>query len=261
MHISIEGDARSGRPKEAVSDENIKKVHKIILNGHKVNLIEIAETLKISKKRVRHIVHEYLDMLKLFAKWLLRLLTIDQNPQRIDDSEQCLAAIFYRNKHEFFRWYITMDVSWLLYNTQESNRQSAEWTERDEPNPKHGKTQRSAGVSTMGCACYYIHRLPQKGPEHQQRLLHGVIGAFKWYNQEKKQPNVKKKSAVSSRHYTESQINQNDGKFAWINIRIASSFTVFSRSGLPWPFSVCRPQKNACWKKKISTNEEIVVEN
>jgi fructose-specific phosphotransferase system component IIB len=70
MHISIEGDGRSGHPKAAVSDENIKKAHKIILNGRKVNLIEIAETLKISKKRVGHILHEYLDMLKLFAKWL-----------------------------------------------------------------------------------------------------------------------------------------------------------------------------------------------
>jgi hypothetical protein len=78
MHISIEGDARSGRPKEAVSDENLKKVHKIILNGNKVNLIEIAGTLKVSKKCIEHIVHEYLDMQKLFAKWLPRLLTIDQ---------------------------------------------------------------------------------------------------------------------------------------------------------------------------------------
>jgi hypothetical protein len=143
-----------------------------------VKLIESAETLKISKKCVGHIVHEYLDMLKLFAKWLPRLLTIDQNQQRVDDSEQCLV-IFYRNKVELFRRYITMDVSWLLYNTPEFSRQSAEWTERDEPNPKRGKTQRSAGVSTMGCACYYIHRLLRKGPEHQQRVLHGVIGAFK----------------------------------------------------------------------------------
>jgi hypothetical protein len=38
--MSIEEDARSGRPKEAVSDENIKKVHKIILNDRKVKLIE-----------------------------------------------------------------------------------------------------------------------------------------------------------------------------------------------------------------------------
>jgi hypothetical protein len=113
--------------KEAVSDENIKKVHKIILNDRKEKLIEIAETPKISKKRVEHIVHEYLDMQKLCAKWLPRLLTIDQN-QRVDDSEQCLA-IFNRNKDEFFRRYIKMDVICLLHNTSESNRQSAEWTE------------------------------------------------------------------------------------------------------------------------------------
>jgi hypothetical protein len=70
-------------------------------------------------------------------------------------------------------------VTWLLHNTPESNRQSAEWTERDEPNPKRGKTQRSAGISIMGCGWYYIHRLPRKVPGHQQQVLHGVIGAFK----------------------------------------------------------------------------------
>jgi hypothetical protein len=102
--MCIEGDARSGlgRPKEAVSDKSIKKVHKIILNDRKVNLIAIAETLKISKKCIEHIVHEYLDMLTLFAKWLPHLLTIDQNQQRVDDSELVLA-IFNRNKDKFFR--------------------------------------------------------------------------------------------------------------------------------------------------------------
>jgi transposase len=45
--MCIEGEARSGRPKEAVSDEKIKKVQKLILSDHKVKLIEIAETLKI----------------------------------------------------------------------------------------------------------------------------------------------------------------------------------------------------------------------
>jgi hypothetical protein len=53
-----------------------------------------------------------------------RVLTIDQKQQRVDDSEQCLA-IFNRNKDEFFRRYITMDASWLLHYTSESNRQSA----------------------------------------------------------------------------------------------------------------------------------------
>lgn len=83
--MSTEDDAR---PKEAVTDENIKKVHKIILDNRKVKLIEIAETLKISKERVGHIVNDYLGMRKLCSKWVPRELTIDQKQQRIDDSEQ-----------------------------------------------------------------------------------------------------------------------------------------------------------------------------
>ncbi|GFW36177.1 mariner transposase [Trichonephila clavipes] len=67
--MSTEDDAQSGHPK-VVTDENIKKLDKIIFNNREVKLIEIAETLKISKERVGHIVNEYLDMRKLCSKWV-----------------------------------------------------------------------------------------------------------------------------------------------------------------------------------------------
>jgi hypothetical protein len=123
-------------------------------------------------------VHEYLDMRKLCAKWVPRVLAIDQKQQRVDDLEQCLA-IFNHNKDEFFRRYITMDQKWLIHYTSGSNRQSAKWIERDETNPKHEKTQQSYDISILGFAGYYINRIPQKRPDHQQRVLHSVIGAFK----------------------------------------------------------------------------------
>jgi hypothetical protein len=106
------------------------------------------------------------------------VLTIDQNQQRVDNSEQCLA-IFNRNKDEFFRRYITMYVTWLLYNIPQYNRQSAEWTERDEPNPKRGNTQQSAGIRSWYARDIIIIDYPEKCSDHQQRVLHGVIGAFK----------------------------------------------------------------------------------
>jgi hypothetical protein len=118
-------------------------------------------------------------MRKLCGKWVPRVLTIDQNQQRVDDSKQCLA-IFNHNKDEFSRRYITMDVTWLVQYTPESNRRSTVWTERDEPNLKRGK---NATVSWQGYgirfAWYYIYRLPQNGPDHQQRVSHSVSGAFK----------------------------------------------------------------------------------
>jgi len=142
--MSTEDGERSGRPKEAVIDENIKKIHKIILNDRKLKLKEIADIVKISPERVHHIIHEYLGMQKLFAKWVPRELTIDQKQQRVDDSERCLK-LFQRNKPEFLRRYVTMDETWLHHYTPESKRQSVEWTARDEPNPKRGKRQKSAG--------------------------------------------------------------------------------------------------------------------
>ncbi|GFU86042.1 putative DD34D transposase [Trichonephila clavipes] len=114
--MSTEVDARSGYPKEAVTDENIKEVHKIIFDNRKVKLIEIAETLKISKERVGHIGNEYLDMRKLCSKWVPRELTIDQKQQRIEDSKQCLE-LFNRNKSEFLRRYVTMDETGLHHFT------------------------------------------------------------------------------------------------------------------------------------------------
>ncbi|KAF7284817.1 hypothetical protein GWI33_021574 [Rhynchophorus ferrugineus] len=59
MSTEDEGEC-SGRPKEVVTDENIYKIHNVILNDRKLQLNEIAGTLKISTERVHHIVHEYL---------------------------------------------------------------------------------------------------------------------------------------------------------------------------------------------------------
>ncbi|KAF7285669.1 hypothetical protein GWI33_010247 [Rhynchophorus ferrugineus] len=90
--MSTEDGKRSGRPKEVVTDENIKKIHKMTLNDRKLKLNEIAE---------------YLDMRKLRAKWVPRVLTFDQKQRRVDDSDQCLKMIKH-NKSEFLRRYVTM---------------------------------------------------------------------------------------------------------------------------------------------------------
>ncbi|KAF7271294.1 hypothetical protein GWI33_015811 [Rhynchophorus ferrugineus] len=75
--LSLDGE-RSGRPKE------------VILNDRKLKLSEIADTLKISTERVHHIIHEYLGMRKLYAKWVPCELTFDQIQRQVDDSEQYL---------------------------------------------------------------------------------------------------------------------------------------------------------------------------
>ena len=93
---------RSGRPKSTVVQENITKVHIIVLGDRKLKLREIADILKISEGSVFTILHEYLEMRKLFSKWVPRLLTPDQKQQRVEDSERCLE-MFKRGKKDFLR--------------------------------------------------------------------------------------------------------------------------------------------------------------
>ncbi|XP_011057112.1 PREDICTED: uncharacterized protein LOC105147650 [Acromyrmex echinatior] len=132
-HTSIEDASRSGRPKEATNAEIAKQVHRI-LSDRKVKLRELTETVGISKERAGYILHDVLEMKKLSARWVPRLLTIDQKQQRVDDSMAGLALL-QRNRANFFQRFVTMDEMWVHYHTPESNRQSAE-TEKPRKQPK-----------------------------------------------------------------------------------------------------------------------------
>ena len=58
----------SGHPKSVVVPENITKVHKIVLDDHKLKLREIVDTSKISEGSMFTILHESLGMRELFLK-------------------------------------------------------------------------------------------------------------------------------------------------------------------------------------------------
>ena len=67
-----------------------QKTPQLILVDCKLKLLEIAEELKISEGSVFTILHEHLSMRKLCSKWVLCLLTVDQEQQCVDNKERCL---------------------------------------------------------------------------------------------------------------------------------------------------------------------------
>jgi histone-lysine N-methyltransferase SETMAR len=109
---------------------------------------EIAETIGISKEHVGYILHEELDMKKLCARWVPRLLTTDQKRTRMKISEQCLER-FNKNETDFVRRrFITMDETWMHQYTPESKQQSKQWTEAGSSAPKKTRSLPSAGKVT-----------------------------------------------------------------------------------------------------------------
>ena len=118
---SLEDDPREGRTKSATTPEIIEQVHDMVLD-RRMKVREIAESIGISKKHVGYILHEELDMKKLCANWVPRLLTADQKRIRMKISEQCLER-FNKNETDFVRRrFITTDETWTHHYTPESKQ-------------------------------------------------------------------------------------------------------------------------------------------
>jgi hypothetical protein len=77
-HKSLGDDEPSGRPKTATTDENIAKVHQMVLDDRRIKVREIAEVMHMSKERVYNILNQHLGMRKLSAPWVPHLLMLDQ---------------------------------------------------------------------------------------------------------------------------------------------------------------------------------------
>ncbi|GFW21898.1 histone-lysine N-methyltransferase SETMAR [Trichonephila clavipes] len=69
---SLGDDERSGRPNTATTDENIAKVHQIVLDDRRIKVREIVEFMNMSKERVCHILNQHLGMRKLPTRWVPR---------------------------------------------------------------------------------------------------------------------------------------------------------------------------------------------
>jgi len=141
---SLEDDPREGRPKSATTPEIIEQVHDMVLDCRRVKVRETAETIGISKERVGYILHEELDMKKLCARWVPRLLTADQKCTRMKISDQCLER-FNKNKTDFVCRFITMAETWINQYTPESKQQSKQWTEAGCSVPKKTRSVPSPG--------------------------------------------------------------------------------------------------------------------
>jgi histone-lysine N-methyltransferase SETMAR len=127
-HTSLEADPHEGHAKSATTPEIIEPVHGMVLDNWRMKVPEITETIGFSKEHVGYILYEELDMKKLCAIWLPRLLTADQKYTRMKIFEQCLEH-FNKNKTDSVHRFITMDENWIYHYTPESKQQSKQWTE------------------------------------------------------------------------------------------------------------------------------------
>ncbi|XP_042896061.1 protein GVQW3 [Parasteatoda tepidariorum] len=83
----------SGRPTTARPDENDQHVREVLKSDSRLSIQVIANTLNLSKCRVHGIMTEDLQMRKVCAKLVLKMLTEEQKEVRVLSSEELMELM------------------------------------------------------------------------------------------------------------------------------------------------------------------------
>ncbi|GBP71465.1 Histone-lysine N-methyltransferase SETMAR [Eumeta japonica] len=140
---SCEDDLRPGRPVTVVTEENVRKIEKLLLADRRIKLWQIAEELQISKERVGEIIHKHINMRKISARWVPKVLTPFDNQRRLQTSKDFLELVG-DNIDEICNRIVTVDETWVRQYDPESKQESMQWTKKGERPPKKFKVQKSA---------------------------------------------------------------------------------------------------------------------
>ncbi|GBP30668.1 Histone-lysine N-methyltransferase SETMAR [Eumeta japonica] len=140
---SCEDDPRPGRPVTVVTEENVRKIEKLVLADRRIKLWQIAEELQISKERVGEIIHEHMNMRKISARWVPKMLTPFDKQRGLQTSKDFLELVG-DNIDEICDRIVTVDETWVRQYEPKSKQESMQWTKKGERPPKKFKVQKSA---------------------------------------------------------------------------------------------------------------------
>jgi len=145
---SVETAPRTGRPPSATDEASVRQVEAAILEDRRITIRQIAKEVKFSTGSVETIIHDYLHMHKVSARWIPRSLTPFQKRERIECSRMNLEMC-QEGESKFFKRLITQDETWVYHYDPETKAQSMQWKHLDSPPPKKARVQPSTGKVTL----------------------------------------------------------------------------------------------------------------
>lgn len=141
----------SGRPKTAVTQENIDAVRQLIQEDRHVTYEQIRASLSIGMTAIQIILHDELGVRKLVSRWVPHRLTEEQKSARVNWCRSALQR-FDRGSSNAVYNIVSGDESWIYSYEPERKHQSAVWVYEGEAKPT--KVVRSRSVSKKMVASF-----------------------------------------------------------------------------------------------------------
>lgn len=168
--LEVEDLPHDRRPQSSCSEENIEKVKEMVLENRRVTVREIAEDINISVGSAHTIIHDVLDMRRVSARLVPRLLNFYQKEHRKSVAKEMLTMSDIDVQH-----IITGDETWVYEYDVETSQQSSEWRAPGDPKPKKPRQSRSKIKAMM------IVFFDYQGVVHSEFLPTGQTANAEWY--------------------------------------------------------------------------------
>ncbi|GFX02738.1 protein GVQW3 [Trichonephila clavipes] len=108
---SVNRDSRSGRPSTSRNEDKIAQVKAVVRSDRRLTVREIAQECHISVGSCDETLRKDLNMRRVSAKFVPRLLTEDQQFQRLATSSDLFQSA--SDDPEFMKLIITGDEPWV----------------------------------------------------------------------------------------------------------------------------------------------------
>ena len=109
--MSVSEDPRPGRHSTSTNDDHVETVRAVIHGNRRLTVREVADEVGISIGSCHQIFTEKLQMRRVRAKFMLRLLTDDQKENCVEISQELLASA--NGNENLLKNIITEDETWV----------------------------------------------------------------------------------------------------------------------------------------------------
>jgi histone-lysine N-methyltransferase SETMAR len=141
---SIDDSERSGAPHSSISDDSIAIVRRTIEDDPHLPIRSIVELTGLTFYCVQAILNDVLDMHRVIARWVPKLLSQEQLKARKEACQE-LLQLYRANETTFIDQIITGDESWFHFYEPQTKQQSSQWLPRGDPPPLKSKAAPSMG--------------------------------------------------------------------------------------------------------------------
>jgi len=144
---SLEDDERSRQPSTSSTPTNVETIRWLVHEDHRITIKEIIVIVNVSYGTVQTILTRDMNMHRIAAKFVPRLLTPEQKENHVRICEELHQRAL--DDPSFMSRVITGDESWVYGYDPESKQQSSQWKSPGSPRLKKARQSHSAIKSML----------------------------------------------------------------------------------------------------------------